>query len=889
MANRVQDRSRSGSHVSGRESLDEKEAVRGQSEKWGEEVSDTWIESDSDSKAEGKKSQKRGDVQVPRLSTRSFENAHRALANFSAATTTATTATTSTTARPPADPPPRRKGSSPLPMRHAMPDGSDKRKRRDTPPSPTMPRFVGARPKTPAPSASSAASSPRRASAASSVTPAHTPRSRRLAPGTPRSAALDVADRNIAIALAAAGRIATRKGPNARLKEFRSVLSQASAIAPGARGDLVLALVNSLSSLADDAKGACIAELRELTADMPAEFRKSFLQLLLQQLTSNRDSSSDDASETDSAVDADRFAKGHDRRESRCAAIGKLMGQQITDASLAKLAARIRTSGVADVDRGAIATVINGLGDLESNDQNKVIALFDDADIGCAEALGALLQSAHGREIGKQAKSSGYSLATLYLGILTGNRAAMQKLLLILGNTSLPVSLHVYLAEEIGALRRAAVPAPTLAAASRAVLLEIVSMSTLAEAQRCLLMHALAAVGEDKLYAALKGGELDDGSGYWAYAHRLIANVIDVGSCFAIGSDNNPDPDLAGYALRARKLMKDDSVRTILDQGKCDWDAPRLRALMLGKADVKEIKKAVFNVLASNLPFADKLAVLKAEADPLGESVEAEVRKAQYEEAVMQYKKKHQLESIASDFAYAVVKDDAKKHDIAYGRLTRDLDPDARGEIRQAGKLAMLAAQRSRLPAMHVAAGMMSKSELVLGYMQTVAGFAGKLEERDIAACLELSHNGVSLFYTAMMKGTAAVVEACMSVILDAELSLKTRMSLLEARRQPDRLGAFYIAMSAGLTETALEFAQAVLRNETIANDAKVQLLQCAKPASAKKHGLDPRASKALEKAATTARAEAERMKHARLESEFSFKVERSALSPAHKTRLQTT
>ena len=779
-------------------------------------------------------------------------------------------------------------------MRHRMPDSGDRKVNRGTPQSPTKPqsstkpRFAVDLPKTPAPSTSSPPSSPRRASATSSSQPAHTPRSQPAVPGTPRAAPVDVSDRNIAAALATADKIATRKGPSARLTEFRSALSQASAIPPTLRGKVVLALAKSLSSIPDDAKGPCLAELRELTVDMPPELRKALLQQLLEQLTSNRDSSSEDSSDKNTVVDAELFAKGHDTRESRCAAIRKLMAEEITDDSLSKLAARIRSTGAAHTARGVIAAVINGLSTLEPNDQNRVIALFADAGISCEDVLGALLDTPHGKKIEKHAKSTGYSLSALYLGALTGNRVAMQRLLLILGDTSLPVALHVYLAEEIGELRRNPRPAPTLTAASRDLLLEIVSLSAMSEHQRCLLIHALSALPDNKLYAALQGGELDEENDYWAYAHQVLADVIDIGSCFEIGSGDGLDADLASYALRAGNLVKDDSVKAILEKGKCTWDAPRLRALMLGKVDVRKVREAVFNVLGSNLPFEDKLALLKAEAEPLGESIADHVREAMYQEAVKQYKKKHTVKNIANDLAYAVVKDDEKKHDDAYKTLTRELDPDAKGEIKSAGKLAMVAAQRSRLPAMHVAA-MMPNSDLVRGYMETVAGFAGTLEDKEIAAFLELSHNGMSLLYTAMMEGTAEVVAACLSVILESELSLKTVISLLEARRQPDRLGAFYMAMSIGVRETALQFARDVLGNKTIANDAKFQLLQCAKPESAKKTGSDQRVIKALQEAATTARAEAERTGHERLVKDFDVNVEQSRLSPTQKQKLQTT
>lgn len=909
MANRVQDNPRSSTNVSGGEGSEEKEkkSDRRSSAKLMRELSSSWTGSDSGPEAENETSQGSGTVRIRRVSTRTLEEAHQALQHFSnpsptstattatttTATTTGTSTTTSTTAGPPVAPPTRnaeqqRKGNAPQPKRHGMPDGSGRTHQRKTSSSTTQPRFVDDTPRAAARSTGSPPSSPR----PGSVQFAQTPLSRRPGPATPHAAPVDAVDRNIATALAVARKVASRKGAAARLKEFMSGLSQASAIAPSSRGKVVLALAKSLSSLPENARGACIAELRELSGDMSAEFRRELLQLLVQQLTSNRDSLSEESSDPGIAVDAQQFEKAYDKRESRCAAIGKLMNGEISDDALSTLALKIATTGVAHVDRALIGAVIIGLDALDAIDQDKVIALFDDAGITCEKLIGALLESPHGKAIENKAKSSGHSLSALYLGALTGNRVALQKLLLILGNTLLPVSLHVYLAENIGALRRTPAPAPTTEAASRTILLEIVSLSAMSEAQRCLLMHALSALDEDAVDAALKGGELNDANDYWAYAHELIANLVDIGSCLDIGKDDNPDPCFASYTLRAGKLRKDDAVKTILDRGKCTWDAPRLRKLMLESGDVKALKKAVFEVLCSDPPFAAKLALLKAEADPLGESVEAEIMQARYEKAVAAYKKKKSIATIDNDLAYAVVKDNQKKRDEAYDRLTKGLEPDALEDIKFAGHEAMLAAQRSRLPAMHVTATMLKKSDIVRGYMETVLGFASQLTEEEIAACLELSHNGLSLFYTAMIKGTETVVEACMPVILDSELSLKTRVSLLEARRQPDRLGAFYMAMSMGLEGTAIRFVDGVLQSKNITDDKKLQLLQCAKPAPVKKAGPErstSKASKALKEAATTARAEAGRKMHEHLEGEFCKKVERSTLKLELKTLLQTT
>jgi hypothetical protein len=138
-----------------------------------------------------------------------------------------------------------------------------------------------------------------------------------------------------------------------------------------------------------------------------------------------------------------------------------------------------------------------------------------------------------------------------------------------------------------------------------------------------------------------------------------------------------------------------------------------------------------------------------------------------------------------------------------------------------------------------------------------------------------------------MIKGQADVVEACVSVILDSDLTLNTKISLLEARRSSDKVGAFYLAMSCGLQETALAFVKGVLGSEQIDDKTKCQLLQCVKPAAAKKAGSDTPASKALKQAAGTARAEAERMKHDRLVNDFGSKVERSGLDLQMKQDLQ--
>jgi hypothetical protein len=271
----------------------------------------------------------------------------------------------------------------------------------------------------------------------------------------------------------------------------------------------------------------------------------------------------------------------------------------------------------------------------------------------------------------------------------------------------------------------------------------------------------------------------------------------------------------------------------------------------------------------------------------VGSSVAAHVRKTQYQTATELYRKRRNLNTLDNSLAYEVVQDDLKRHRDAYSKLTKGLDPEAMGDIKEAGERAMVAAQRSRLPGMHVAA--LYKPGLVRGYMETVVGFTGTVPEKEIAAALELSCDGVSLFHHAMIKGSAEVVEACVSVILDSGLSLKAKISLLEARRSSDKLGAFYLAMCCGLQDTALAFVKGVLSNTQIDDATKRLLLQCAKPAIAKKAGPDTPASRALKEAARTARAEAEHMKQGRLVGDFDVQVERSGLAHQMKQELQTS
>jgi hypothetical protein len=892
MANNVQGRPRRNSDVSGGESPSEQEETTGSGSTDGsrsERPGSVSINSKPKPCLEKQSSWRSSEEEVrPRL--RSVGKT-TGTAYPSASTTAATTGTTTTTTTvSPASTSRQgiatsRRGTSPGAARHSMPTLAAPNNRRETPSSPTRLTLGGDMPKASTSTTSSAPSSPRRASAGS-ARPTQTPRSKLLAPGTPRAGTVDAVDRNIEAALAAAGNILSKKSKPARLEAFQSVLSQATAIAPAARGDVLLALAKSLYSLSEDGKGACLTELRELAADMPPEFRRGFLQKLLEQLLSNRDGSSGESSGKDLVSDAQQFKAQHGSRAARQAAMNQLLAQDLTDDALGQIARLLVKTEFSESDRGIVETVITKIDHLDPRDQKLVIDLFTDGGLSCADVLGTLMQSPYMEEIGGMAKKTGLSISALYLGALTGDRVVIEKLLRILGRVSLPASIHTYLAEEFGTLRRNAPVAPTAAAASRAVLLEIISMSRIPEAHRCLLMHGLSTVDSATVYEALNDSNLNDERDFWAHAHQVIATVIDIGTCHALVRDNDDEDDLASYAMRARNLMKDAAAKAIADEGKCTWDAAGLRTLILEGSDRKKLKKAVFNVLNSKLSYKEKLALVKGETKPIGDSVNAHVRDIRYKAAVKEYRK-HNFGEIDSSLAYNVVVDSPEKYDAAYKTLTAKLNPDALGEIKLAATLAMVAAKRSRLPAMHVAATL-AKAEIVADYMETVLGFVGVIPEPEIVGLLELSSNGASLFHFAMIEGAADVIERCMPLILDAELTLASKIVLLEARRKPDRIGAFYLAMSCGQKETANGFIQDVLKSTTLNDETKLALLQCVKPAPDKKIGSSAQAHKTLSQAAKTARAEAERMKHHRLVGDFDSKVERSGLGSEKKYTLHT-
>ncbi|MET0964555.1 MAG: hypothetical protein ABWY05_17330 [Noviherbaspirillum sp.] len=429
-----------------------------------------------------------------------------------------------------------------------------------------------------------AASSPRPRSATNPAPPVRTPRKAPeppLTPRTPRPEPAAVSHRNSKAALDAAQSIDQIKGRSARLCAFQSVLSQAAAIAPAARGPVLDALAQSLNSIGESDRGACRAELRALPAVMGLDYRRAFLGRLLKQFISNRDSESESSSSDSMVSDAYQFQKHHGDSEERQKAIGELLQAPITGESTAELQKLLRQSGASSVDRGVLASLIMRLDHLDLAGQRRIVEICARDVFSLAMVLGALFQSPYMVEIELLAKKSGHSLSALFMSVLTGDRPAAQKLLLLLARIALPEAVHFYLCETIGALRREAAQAPTMASEAGALLMETVAVSRMSEVNRCLLIHSLSAGDERKLHQALREGDLNEQRDYWAYAHDVIASVIDIDTCYILTSGNGTDAEISSYTQRAAEMLKNDKAKAIARLGKCDWDKVQLRKLML--------------------------------------------------------------------------------------------------------------------------------------------------------------------------------------------------------------------------------------------------------------------------------------------------------------------
>jgi hypothetical protein len=370
--------------------------------------------------------------------------------------------------------------------------------------------------------------------------------------------------------------------------------------------------------------------------------------------------------------------------------------------------------------------------------------------------------------------------------------------------------------------------------------------------------------------------------------HRTIAAVIDIGACHALVDDDDGD-DLASYTARVATLMNDAAVKTLIGKGKCPWNAQRLRKLMLEEADIGIVKNAVFDVLDSNLTYEAKLALLKCETAPVGESVAVHVAEAQFNTALKLYQEANPDTTLGNDFSYNVVAADREKFEAAYKKLSKNLTLLKQLDIRNAQIKAMHEARYSRLPAMHVAA-LSGKAKLVVGYIEMVAGFISEYTEQEIVSFLEVSKDGISLFNNVMRNGASEDIKACMTAILDTELSAAAKLALINARTRPFNTGAFYLLMSCGQKEEAMAFVKTVLQANQIDAKSRVQLLRCEKRKPSEPVEVSTAVRKELNECADTARAEALRKHHNALVDAFDQAVEQSdQLAPGQKAALKTT
>lgn len=734
------------------------------------------------------------------------------------------------------------------------------------------------------------ASGARPRSPSSPTSPVHASRMQQMPLPSPRGSRADadaVADRNIKAAQAAAKSVPLLRHKAERLKAIQSLMSQAAATATSARGPLLEALAQSINSAPGDDRGACLAELRMLCAEMSMEYRKTFLCLLIKEVIRNREASDDDsdsASDSARATDSKQFKTEYDDRTERLSTVHKLLEQPISTESLSSLAKAITDTASPHNERTVLVHLFALLERLDPAIQKKVIDSFDNAKVLWATVLASVFQSRYMAQIEKLAKSGGHSLSSIFMGLLAGDGAAAQKLLLILGRVDLPAALHVYLCEHLGEIRRSARPAWTTQREAGALLMEAVTLSGMSDANRCLLIHSLSVIDPGTLYLALLKGELNEANDFLAYAHEVIASVIDIGTCYALPSEYGTDKALASYSTRVAEMLKSKAARAIADVGRCAYDKVQMRALMLDSTDTEKMKGAIVNVLESSLSFDEKLALLKCETTPVGKSVAAHVAEVRFKTARALCVKKFTGSKNRMP-EYEEVAGKQEDYDIAYTNFEESLDPDDRGTIKQAARKAMVEARASRLPAMHVNA-INGNSVRINAYLQSVLAYCNVLPPEQLAAFVELAGNGATLFQCAMVHGTKKVIQGYMSAILASGLPEQTKIALLEARRQSDGLGSFYLAMSTGNQDQAESFVQSILASE-IAAEAKFGLLQCAKIALPKTENLGADAVKQWKKAATTARAEAERMKHHTLVINVCHMIERSTLSREQRDELQ--
>ena len=643
--------------------------------------------------------------------------------------------------------------------------------------------------------------------------------------------AKSVAEKNKQLAIADAWRISnTTPGSD----DLDSVLSQVAAVAPAERGPVLNALAMSIYPFHENDQPACLREIRELATGLPRKDRQMLVNELLRHYVGGSDTDEEDeeSSNLDRSTDQRRWQKDQSARNKLSAQIESLMASPVQFEMLEKLigTTRSRRPRRQYIFVDCLAAVIDGLGHLDEASQNKVVGILKTGCDDVALLLGALFASHWLSEMSPLARQDSCSLSALLMGTLEGDDAAKQQLLLILGRLPLPRGLHLLLCLRIRAMKNQGVP--EIETQLIALLIDAALLADMPESSKCLLVHRLYMANRRLVLDALRKMPAASGTDSLGNMHKAIASCIDIGACYTVAnskSDAGSPAQGGDDSWRAPYSKRADRIKTLTDKGRTE-----LRRLLCDIQDPKAISGFVKDILGSNLAQEDKIKILEGRANSLPGTDKS--RWHIYFDGL----KKSYCEKYGKNPEdhpdYPPLDQDEKSNEKAHAFFYKHLPPEIMEKHKREFRTARATAEQSRLPALQVAI-LAGNALAVSAYIKAVLEYCATLDPEEvsqpkISKLLEFrDKEGRSSFYMAMMDGSPDVITAYARAVMDSALPEATKVDLLEARRDPDRFGAFFIAMAMADTPRVHAFMTTVLENNTITPEAKTNLLRCKKAA----------------------------------------------------------
>jgi hypothetical protein len=469
---------------------------------------------------------------------------------------------------------------------------------------------------------------------------------------------------------------------------------------------------------------------------------------------------------------------------------------------------------------------LEALDSYEDNDKKAIFGelldVFGDDIVATALLLGSL-----GEELEKVAGTN-MPRSAMLAGFIEGNKSILKTLedsIAILARKKLFLNVFIRrLQERSMEMSTPGKNNPRLVAAIVHLLMDMAASSQLPEASRCLLVMHLYSMDPKDLFDPLSSTRKQHGETGFEFAHRVIATAIGVSVCSMLlpKSANDKMAHLASYQDRVDAANGQQKQPRLPPRGK------HLRTLLLdSKGDVKEVKKAVEKVLASNASFDDKLLVLQAlETTPLTDALPAYVEKFYFEKADSYLKERnpHKTSQLPD---MDRLRTEKKPYYETLSRIHKKLPTEKVTELRKETKEAYDKALNSTLPAVH-AAIMHNNVAMVKAYLDAVLDPNSGLSSIRAMQLISMPHKGKSAFYRALMRGTSDMIRTFMETILASKLDETHKVDLLLARRESDNFGAFYIAMSSRNPERVKAFMEAVLTSNLLLKN-KEKLLRCKK------------------------------------------------------------